>query len=293
MLPAADPRYDRFNPHPSPPRLRLPRGSCDTHTHVYGDPALFSYDAGRAPRYAPKEALFALHRTLGIDRCVVVQSVAHGFDNRVVQDVIDAGKGRYLGVALLPTDVPQAELERQAGRGMRGVRFNFMRLVPGLDEIETLVAFTRRLRDAGMHLQLHLAPDLIHAFVEPLQRSAVPVVIDHMGRVDASLGPDHAHYRMVFALMRNPLFHVKVCGVDRVDWNPASAPGYDKGVLLARRLVEAYPDRCFWGTDWPHPSHTHMPDDGKLVDALERIAPTPAHLRKLLVDNPARFYRFM
>lgn len=291
-MPDADPRFARFNPNPISPTLRLPAGSCDTHTHVYGDPTRFSYDAGRPPKVAPKEALFGMHRKMGITRCVVVQSVAHGFDNRVVEDVIDAGGGRYLGVALLPSFVPDAELRRLASRGFRGVRFNFMRLTPGLGEIDDMITFTRRLGDVDMHLQVHIAPDLLHAFAEPLTRSAVPVVIDHMGRVDARLGPDHAHFRTVFDLMRDPKFHVKVCGIDRVDWEPAAAPRYERGVALARKLVEAYPERCFWGTDWPHPSHTHMPDDGLLVDALERIAPTQEHLHQLLVANPQRFYRF-
>jgi 2-pyrone-4,6-dicarboxylate lactonase len=120
----------------------------------------------------------------------------------------------------------------------------------------------------------------------------VPVVIDHMGRVDATLGPDHADFARWSTLLRNPLFRVKVSGIDRIDSRPRPAPLYAQGVELARRLVEAFPDRCFWGTDWPHPNHTHVPDDAALVDALERIAPTPAAREQLLVANPADFYRF-
>jgi 2-pyrone-4,6-dicarboxylate lactonase len=35
-----------------------------------------------------------------------------------------------------------------------------------------------------------------------------------------------------------------------------------------------------------------VPDDGLLVDALADIAPTPALMQALLVDNPQRLYRF-
>jgi 2-pyrone-4,6-dicarboxylate lactonase len=121
-----------------------------------------------------------------------------------------------------------------------------------------------------------------------LSRSVVPVVIDHIGRVDARLGEAHADFAALFELLKNPLFHVKVSGVDRID----AQPPYTQGVALARVLVEHYPERCVWGTDWPHPNHTHVPDDGTLVDALAEIAPDAALREQLLVHNPQRLYRF-
>lgn len=282
-----------YDPQPAAPRLRLPAGACDAHVHVFGPAARFSYAASRnfTPVDAPKEALFALHRLLGIERCVIVQSAVHGTDNRAAEDAMAAGQGRYLGVALVAPDVAQAELERLAGLGFRGVRFNFMRHLAGVS-IDDVIALTPRLAALDMHLQVHFESALVHELAGPLSRSAVPVVIDHMGRVDAAKGPDHADFRALVALLRNPLFRVKVSGIDRVDPAPASAPRYERGVDLARRLVEAFPERCFWGTDWPHPNHTHVPSDAALVDALERVAPTPAAREQLLVANPATFYRF-
>jgi len=108
-----------YDPSPRAPTLALPPGACDAHVHVFGPAARFPYAAGRSvtPVDAPKEALFALHRTLGIARCVIVQSAVHGFDNRVVEDAIAAGDGRYLGVALAPVDTPDAELARLAAAG--------------------------------------------------------------------------------------------------------------------------------------------------------------------------------
>jgi 2-pyrone-4,6-dicarboxylate lactonase len=282
-----------YDPHPAAPRLRLPAGACDTHVHVFGPAARFPYAAGRnfTPVDAPREALFALHRTLGVTRCVVVQSAVHGTDNRAVEDAIAAGQGNYLGVALVAPDVADAELARLASVGFRGVRFNFMRHLAGVS-IDQVIALTPRLAAAGLHLQVHFESALVHELAAPLARSAVPVVIDHMGRVDAGKGPDHADFRALVGLLGNPLFRVKVSGIDRIDSSPASAPSYPNGVELARRLVEAFPDRCFWGTDWPHPNHTHVPNDAALVDALERIAPTAAAREQLLVTNPASFYRF-
>ena len=62
-------------------------------------------------------------------------------------------------------------------------------------------------------------------------------------------------------------------------------------VPFGRALVEAFPDRVLWGTDWPHPNmKSHIPDDGALVDFIPRIAPEAAQREALLVDNPMRLY---
>ena len=279
-----------YNLHPSTPRLTLPPGACDSHVHVFGPATRFPYAAARGftPVDAPKEALFALHRQLGIERCVIVQSLVHGFDNRVVEDTIAAGGGRYLRVALVPPDVADAELARLASVGFRGVRFNFMKHLVNDAGIDRIMALTHRLAPHGLHLQVHFESSLIHTLAAPLARSAVPVVIDHMGRVDATLGPEHEDFAALHALLQNPLFRVKVSGIDRV----SRGADYADGIVLARLLVNDFPERCLWGTDWPHPNHHHVPDDGVLVDALSEIAPDAAQREQLLVTNPQAFYRF-
>jgi 2-pyrone-4,6-dicarboxylate lactonase len=268
----------------------LPAGACDAHVHVFGPAARFPFSAERnvTPVDAPKETLFALHRHLGVTRCVIVQSLVHGFDNAVVEDAIQAGGGRYLGVALVPQDVPDAELQRLKAAGFRGVRFNFMKHLGKGATVQQVVALTQRLAPLDLHLQIHFESSLINELAPVLRQSAVPVVIDHMGRVDAALGENHADFLALCALLDDARFYVKVSGIDRI----AKAPPYADGIALARRLVERFPERCFWGTDWPHPNHHHVPDDGVLVDALAQIAPTPAALEALLVGNPQRFYQF-
>ena len=286
---AADPVLT-YKLNPRTPTLKLPALACDSHVHVFGPATRFAYAPTRnfTPVDAPKEALFALHRKLGIGRCVIVQSAIHGFDNRVVEDAMAAGQGRYLGVALVPANVADAELRRLAAAGFRAVRFNFMKHLAATASMDDILALTHRLKAAGLHLQVHFESSMVHILAAPLSRSAVPVVIDHMGRVDAALGAEHADFAALHALLKNPLFLVKVSGIDRIDPHPP----YVQGVALARTLVQSYPDRCLWGTDWPHPNHTHVPDDGELVDALAGIAPTPKLLEQLLVHNPQRLYRF-
>jgi 2-pyrone-4,6-dicarboxylate lactonase len=68
-------------------------------------------------------------------------------------------------------------------------------------------------------------------------------------------------------------------------------PDFRDTVPFARRVVESFPDRVLWGTDWPHPNlKGFMPDDGKIVDFIPQVALTSDQQRRLLVDNPTRLY---
>ncbi|MGE0799292.1 MAG: amidohydrolase [Lautropia sp.] len=263
------------------------RGVCDAHCHVVGPAQRFPLVEG-ATGHHPKEALFDLHRRLGIERSVIVQSARHGRDNSAVEDAIRSGAGRYLGVAIVGVEASDDELVRLARAGFRGVRFNFMRHLHAAEPIEAVIEMTPRLARAGMHLQVHFESDLVHSLGPHLKRSHVPVVIDHLGRVDASRGAAHADFAALLQLLQDERFHVKVSGVDRIDHEPP----YAAGVELARLLVQALPARCLWGTDWPHLNHRHQPDDTRLAELTASIAPDPELRHRLLVTNPETFYRF-
>lgn len=276
---------------PRKPTLTLPRGACDAHVHVFGPRRRFPYAEGRryTPADAPKEMLFSLHKHLGIDRCVVVQPACHGHDNAVTEDAIAATGGAYKGVALVPTTIADAELKRLDAAGLCGARFHYMKHLASGPPIEEVIAFGKRLADIGWHLQFHMEAELIAELAPALHRSPVPVMIDHMGRVDASRGLEQAPFRALLALLGDPNVWVKVSGCDR---STRQGPPYSDAVPFARKLVEEFGDRTVWGTDFPHPNHTHIPDDGLLVDILADIAPGEAERQALLVDNPQRFYRF-
>ena len=286
----AEPRPS-FLVSPSRPKLRLPSGAADTHVHVFGPHRIFPFAENRpfTPADAPKEKLFALHAMLGIEHCVIVQSTCHGFDNRVVADAIAAKNGDYCGVALVPPTVDDAELRRLDSQGFCGVRFNFMSHLGKAAGIEEAIALTPRLAKLGWHLQVHFEGSLIDELAPWLERSAVPVVIDHMGRVDASLGIEQPAFRRLLDLMADPRFRVKVSGPERISRKP---PPWEDAIPFACKLVAEFGDRCFWGSDWPHPNLAAIPDDGVLVDLLAEIAPSEKARKALLVDNPRHFYRF-
>jgi 2-pyrone-4,6-dicarboxylate lactonase len=280
-----------FLASPSRPKLKLPAGACDTHVHVFGPQRVFPFAEPRpfTPADAPRDKLFALHAMLGVERCVIVQSTCHGYDNRVVADAIAAKNGDYCGVALVPPTVDDAELERLDSQGFCGVRFNFMNHLGKGPRIEDAIELSARLAKLGWHLQVHFEAVLIDELAPFLKRSAVPVVIDHMGRVDASLGVDQPAFRRLLELMCDARFRVKVSGSERISRKPSPWPD---AVPFARKLVAEFGDRCFWGSDWPHPNLAAIPDDGVLVDLLSEIAPSEKQRQALLVDNPGNFYRF-
>jgi 2-pyrone-4,6-dicarboxylate lactonase len=281
-----------YHPAPRRPALRLPALTCDAHCHVFGPARVFPFAemAPFKPADAPKEKLFALHALLGIERCVIVQSTCHGYDNSVVADALAAKNGTYLGIALVPTDVPDAELRRLHAQGFRGARFNFMKHLGRGAQIADVLALGDRLADLGWHLQVHFESSLIAELAPVLRRSAVPVVIDHMARVDAALGIDQPDFRLLLDLMEDDRFWVKVSGSERSSHRPAP---FEDATPFARMLVAEFGERTLWGTDWPHPNLAgDIPDDGMLVDLLAVIAPTEAQRRALLVDNPQRLYQF-
>ena len=279
-----------FHPSPSTPGLSLPAGACDAHCHIFGPAATFPFASERTytPVDAPKEILFALHEKLGIDRSVLVQASCHGTDNSAMLDMMAASNGRYRGIAMVAKDISEAELRDMDAAGVRGVRFNFVTHLgrdADLDRVKTVVD---KIAPLGWHAVVHFDADRVETLAPIFAELDVPLVIDHMGRVDASKGVEQPAFRMLLDLLEDPKFWVKVCGSERIT---RQGPPYDDAMPFARMLVERFPDRVLWGTDWPHPNiKKDMPDDGALVDLLGRIAPEADALERLVVTNPTRLY---
>jgi 2-pyrone-4,6-dicarboxylate lactonase len=239
---------------------------------------------------APKENLYALNDRLGLQRCVVVQSACHGFDNRATEDALASRLADYRGIALLPTDVADAELERLDEAGFRGVRFNFMGHLGRHTPIEEVMSLAQRFAPLGWHLQIHGDPALLTDLAPALKRSPVPVVIDHIGRIDAAGGLDQPDFQALLRLMDDERFWVKVSGMDRIT---RLGPPYADAQPYARKLVADFGDRVVWGNDWPHPNHAGpVPDEKQLVDLIGEIAPDQKALHALMVSNPERLYQF-
>ncbi|ESR22618.1 amidohydrolase family protein [Lutibaculum baratangense] len=279
-----------YDTDPKKPDVKLPAGACDAHCHVFGPGDRFPYAPGRSytPVDAGKETLFDLHRFLGIDRSVIVQASCHGSDNSAMLDAIAHGEGRYRGIAMVEEDVSEDELRRLHEGGIRGVRFNFVTHLGGDAKIESVMRIVEKIAPLGWHVVVHFDAEKLETLGPVLKRIPLVMVIDHMGRPDASLGLDQPAFRLLNELMQDERFWVKVSGCERIS---RAGPPFHDAVPFARSLVESFPDRVLWGTDFPHPNiKKHMPNDGELVDLLALIAPDETLLHRLMVDNPLRLY---
>jgi 2-pyrone-4,6-dicarboxylate lactonase len=281
-------------PHPSPrrPALRLPAGSCDSHCHVFGPAKVFPYAPDRTftPVEAPVQRLMALHRFLGLERAVIVQSACYGADHSALLDALAMGGGRYRGVGLISPNTPPGYIAELHEAGVRGFRLNFLpHLGPPLDR-EDIRGIVRLVADLGWHADIHVRWTDIARNAKLLLWFPMPVVVDHLARLDLARGPDADGADALLSLLDTGHVWVKTSGIDRVS---LTGPPYADAAGFAGRLVARATERVLWGTDYPHPNITGpAPDDGLLVDQISVIAPRPEQRHRMLVTNPAEFFGF-
>ena len=286
-----DPDYLPFHLNPSKPKFKAPNGAVDAHCHVFGPADSFPYAPERkyTPCDAPKEKLFELRDYLGFSRNVIVQASCHGRNNDALVDALKSSNGLARGVAVINPDVTDAELKEMDDAGVRAVRFNFVKRLVDATPKDVFLKIANRIAKLGWHIVVYFeAPDL-EELIPFLKQLPTTVVVDHMGRPDVTKGVDHPDFQCFVNLLKeNENFWTKVSCPERLT---VAGPPYDDVTPFGKYLVERFPDRVLWGTDWPHPNmKSHVPDEGVLVDVIPRIAVTTEAQQKLLVDNPMRLY---
>jgi 2-pyrone-4,6-dicarboxylate lactonase len=284
---------------------RLPKNSCDTHLHVFGDAKQYPVANPNALYQPPQDCTFAaikaVHDAMGIDRAVFVQPTIYGTDHQLLHDVLkDAPKDSYRGVAIVDDSVTDAELERLNSVGVRGARFNFggrFKLAPSLDGFRRGLA---RARELGWFIKVFGFEDDFLAVADELRKIEMPAIIDHMGGPDYRRGIGHPSIVLLLDLLKNDNWWI---GLSNGDLRSKVGAPWDDAVPFGRLFYEAAPDRCLWGTDWPHvhrfirPHEAEDSDYGynhemRRVGLLERYVPDRAARDRILVDNPARFFGF-
>ncbi len=287
-----DPDWLCFHPNPSKPQFTPPPGAVDTHCHVFGPESRFPYAPERkyTPCDATKDQLFALRDHLGFARNIIVQASCHGNDNRALVDALVNSQGKARGVASVGRDVTDAELKLMHEAGVRGTRFNFVKRLVDFTPREVLAEIAARIAPLGWHVVIYFEAQDLPELWDFFTTLPTTVVVDHMGRPDVTKPVDGPEFQLFLKLLsEHENIWSKVTCPERL--TQAGPPGYDDVVPFARKLVNTFPDRVLWGTDWPHPNlKSHMPDDGALVDLIPRIATTAELQQKLLVDNPMRLY---
>lgn len=237
-----------------------------------------------------------LHRTLGITRGVIVQATTYGADHSVVLDALENlnpahGPRNYLGCAnaAVLTECDDAYLAKLHDAGVRGARFTRAGLGISLSAAEQDKAFSR-IKELGWYVKLQPEPDGIATQLAVYDDLEVPILLDHMGRADPTKGEDDPNLAAILERLKRGNYWVMLSLSEKI--SRTGAP-WDDVVPLAQRLIAAAPDRCVWGSDWPHPvSVKQPPNEGELLELLYRFAPDASVLRKILVDNPTHFFGF-
>ena len=287
-------------------RFALPAGACDCHTHIFSDSQRFPLAADRVytPEPASIEEMRALHRALRMERVVIVQPSIYATDNACTLDAVRQLGSRARAVAVIDDKVSAAALDAMHDAGVRGVRIN----LATSGQTDPAVA-RRRLQTAGeqlkgrpWHIQMYTTLPIVAAIRDQVAASPIPVVFDHFGGAQASLGTGQPGFDALLALVRSGKAYVKISGAYRSSNAP---PDYADVAPLAKALIAANLQRIVWGSDWPHPDSSRgagraatdvaplQPiDDGRLLNQLETWAPSAAQRKTILVDNPARLYGY-
>jgi len=279
------------DPNPRPPRIPFPAGACDCHSHVFGPQAAFPYlsNAAFIPPDASPQDYTRMLRTVGCRRAVIVQPSIYGTDNRCLMAALTSGVFDFRGVAVVDESISDRELEALHRAGVRGIRINIASKTPGLplDQAPRLAA---RIKPLGWHLQFFVRIGQVPSLEQVIARMPVACIIDHFGHAPAAGGVDSPEFKILLRLARLDHVWFKLIGPYRIS---RQHPLYPDVAPLARALVAAAPDRCVWGTDWPHPNAERIPNAGDLADALGEWLPDAETRRKVLVDNPGRVYDYV
>ena len=277
---------------PSKPEFKLPAGAVDAHCHVFGPAEKFPFSEKRkyTPCDASKDQLWSLRDFLGASRNVIVQATCHGQDNRALVDALQASNGLARGVASVSVDVTEEELQSLHDAGVRGVRFNFVKRLVDALPFDGLLTVAEKIQKLGWHIVIYFEGQELPELYDFFSSLPTVVVVDHMGRPDVSKPVDGPEFELFLKLMReNDNIWSKVSCPERLSLT--GPDNYADVIPFAKKVIEEFPDRVLWGTDWPHPNmKSHMPDDGKLVDFIPSIATTAEQQQKLLVENPMRLY---
>src|SRR5438105_8829791 len=287
------------DPNTRAPHWTLPRNACDSQFHVFGPPHLFPYADTRryTPPAAPIEHYWNVQEITGLTRGVVVQPTAHGVDNRAALDAIARSKGAIRGSGCSDATISDGQLEELAAGGLLGARFSLMGDREGSPE--DIAPQLPRMAAHDWILDLHVDPEHLLEHEQFVRGLPLVTLIDHMARVSPAGGLGQPAFQLLLDLLKDDRFWVKVCSLDKLSAVPRarveSGLPFRDMIPFAQAVIAAAPDRVLWGSDWPHgntfaPGRT--PNEGDLLDLLAEIAPDEATRTRILVDNPARLFKF-
>ena len=271
--------------------FKVPDGATDCHHHIYDSRFAYNPKAVLKPPFATVTDYKALQKKLGTSRNVMVQPSTYGTDNRCLMDVLAQLGENCRAVCVVNSKVTDAELKTLHDAGARGVRVQF-----GLGNpvsAEEVMPLAERIAAMGWHIQCNMPPEQLVQMEQLLLSLPVPVIIDHLGRAVDTKDPQYVTVRK---LLDSGHGWVKLSGAYL--YGGGTPPNYAGASAAAKGYIKAAPERCVWGSDWPHPDATKvlnpvaMPDDVTLLNLMAQWAPDAKLRHRILVENPERFYGF-
>ncbi|MGB3287818.1 MAG: amidohydrolase family protein [Burkholderiaceae bacterium] len=268
-----------------------PPPACDCHIHIYD---LKRHPLPQAHAFGPPDAPWtahqALQRDLGLERCVIVQPMGYGLDNRCTLETLAAANGSARAIIALQPGADAATLRSLDEQGVRGVRFM---MVPGGGSLvtwEMLPQVAHEIAGLGWNINLQLDGREIHRYAGLLANLPCPVVIDHNGKFLEPVTTDDASYLRLCGLMDTGRFWVKLSAP--YETSRVGPPSYEDVSAIARDLARRYPERCLWASNWPHPGQLQRPDNAGLLALLDDWAPSATVKERILRWNPQELYGF-
>ncbi len=286
----ADAQQVKWSMGSEAPKLKAPANATDCHHHIYNAKYPVDPRATLRPGDALVEDYRAPQKRIGTTRNVLVQPSTYGTDNRGHLEALAAfGPGARM-VAVVDDSVSTEELKRLHGLGVRGIRFNLAQA--GATTPEMIEPLSKRINDMGWHIQINAPAVKIMEIMPILERVPSRIVFDHLAHIPQPDGVSHPLYAKVRALMDKGHTWVKLSGA-YAD-TKVGPPTYADSSAVARAYAKAMPERCVWGSDWPHPSEQskHLPDDAVLFDLLADWVPDEKVRHRVLVENAATLYDF-
>ncbi len=306
LVPGGTPAFAKAAQPSTPVNFQVPANACDSHTHIFGDPARFPFAVPRAytPEQASVEEQRALHRALHTTRVVIVNPSVYGPDNSCTLDGMKQLGPIARGIAVIDDKTTEASLDEMNRAGMRGIRVNLETVGqtdPSLGRKQFQAAVDRIKSRPTWHIQIYTRLSVIEAIKDLVMAAPMPIVFDHFGGAQAALGVGQPGFSTLLDLVRSGKAYVKISAAYR---SSTLLPDYANVAPLAQALISANPQRIVWGSDWPHPAspapgHTFSEitplwqvDDGRIFNQLPVWAPDAAVRKTILVDNPAKLYGY-
>ncbi|CAN1545475.1 COG3618 Predicted metal-dependent hydrolase of the TIM-barrel fold [Burkholderiaceae bacterium] len=268
----------------------LPRGACDCHVHIYENQFPIAASATFQPPEGPLSAYQQVQAELGLERVVIVQATAYGFDNSCMLEALGKLVDSARGIAIVRPDTPDSELERLHAAGVRGVRYMTIPNSGGLASWETMEAMSARIAPLGWAINLQMDGRDFPQRQAVIDRLTSKVVIDHNGKFLEPVAPDDPAFMALLRLLEREGRWIKLSAP--YETSKVGPPGYDDVSALSRALVRAHPDRCLWASNWPHPNRVPLPSNAALLELLSDWAPDAVTRQAILVDNPALAFGF-